>query len=78
MSLIDAAEIKVRCDALRLKTKELAQLADRHPHTVVNLLQGKSTRSDTLSAVNRVLVQEELKLRDHLSALYPVTQGAAE
>ncbi len=72
MTLIEPAEIETRCAAIRLQKKELAFLAGRHLNTVVNLLHGRGSRADTLAAIGRVLVEEELRLRDYLVKRHPL------
>ena len=78
MIMIEAMELETRCSAIRLHKQELARRSMRHPNTITNLFQGKGNNTDTLSAVSRVLLEEELRLRDHLLALHPITQEAAE
>jgi predicted transcriptional regulator len=78
MSMIEAAEFGVRCEAIRLDKNELARRVGRHPNTIKRVLEGKNSLTDTVSEINRVLVAEELRLRDHCLALHPLNGSGLE
>lgn len=76
--MIEAAEIKARCGAIRLQGKDLALRAGCSITTVYNLFRGDGSRTDTVKLLTGALVAEELRLRDHLLALHPVAREAAQ
>lgn len=78
MSIIDTVEIGVRCQAIRLDKKELARRTGRHLNTIKNVLGGGNSLTDTVSEINRVLNEEEIRLRDHCLALHPIMEPVKE
>lgn len=75
--MIEAAQIKQRCAAIRLHGQDLARAAHCSTTTVYNLFGGDAGRTDTLQRLSGALVAEELRLRDHLLGLHPLAPGVA-
>lgn len=71
-------EIAARRERIRLPKKELAERAGVHEMTVNRALRdGANPLHDTLKALERVIVEDELALRDHLLELHGAPERSA-
>lgn len=65
--------IRERAQAIRLGQRQLARITGMSIRFVNSTLTGKSKpRYDNLEEIEKAVVTEELRLRDHLLALHPV------
>ena len=72
MAMMEAAQIAIRCTAIRMRRGDLARCAGLHANTVSNLLGGSSVMSGSLVAATAALLDEELRLRDYLLGIHPL------
>lgn len=68
-----------RASVIRLDKKALAGMAGLSQKSVgMTLREQSSPRLNNLQAMEAALIREELRLRDHLNALHPVTEAQME
>ena len=67
------AEMLHRAAMIRLDRKALARTAGLSQKSVrMTLTEQSSPRLDTLQSMERAVIAEELRLRDHLLSLHPI------
>jgi hypothetical protein len=64
------SEIKKRAEAVNLTLKRLARRAKVHPSTAYRASNAGDCRVTTNAKLSRVLVEEELRLLEHLRELH--------
>lgn len=68
-------DLSKRCSRIRLPKSKVAERADLDENTVCRALGSKPKHSpltSTLREIEKVVVAEELELRDHLLELHPI------
>lgn len=72
-------QIASRAKRIGLQHKVIARQAELDGATVYRIFAGRTRPLlDTVSRIERVLIAEEIRLRDHLLQLHPIEERAAE